>query len=362
MPIGIDGYFCTMLDYIVVGIGLAGISFCETLEKGGKTFKVISDKSQRASQVAGGLYNPVILKRFTLAWKAKQQMELAMPFYQNLERKLGVTLDHKLPVMRKFASVEEQNAWFEAADRPGLDHFLSTTIQQNNNLFVDAPFGFGLVKYTGRVDTATLVESYTAYLDQKGVLDTQSFDFSSVEHHNDHVLYKSTKARQIVFACGYGLKNDPFFGYLPLNGTKGELLTIKAPCLKEDNVIKSSVFTIPLGNDLYSVGATYKWKDKTNEPTEESKNELVAKLKTFLKCDFEIVGHVAGIRPTVVDRRPLVGQHPEHKNLYVLNGFGSRGVLIAPYASNQLYQAIETGAAIDPEMDIRRFTEKYYFS
>ena len=84
------------------------------------------------------------------------------------------------------------------------------------------------------------------------------------------------------------------------------------------------------------------------------------KLKTFLECDFKVDGHVAGIRPTVVDRRPLVGGHPEHQNMYVLNGFGSRGVLIGPYASKQLFDHIESKTDLDPEMDIQRFTKKYY--
>jgi len=349
-----------MYDYLVVGLGLAGISFCEVLEREGKSFKVVSDASQQASQVAGGLYNPVILKRFTLAWKAKEQMELAQPFYAQLEQKLGVQLDFKVPVLRRFASIEEQNTWFEAADKPGLDHFLSTTIIPNQNNALDAPHGFGVVNYTGRIDTGTLVEAYTAYLDQKGALKRESFDFSALKIEEAKVSYKTMEAKQIIFACGYGLQDNPFFNYLPLNGTKGELLTIKAPAYKESRVIKSSVFTIPLGGDLYRVGATYKWKDKTNEPTEASKNELLDKLTTFLKCDFEVMDHVAGIRPTVVDRRPLVGQHPKHKKLYVLNGFGSRGVLIAPYASPQLYQAIEHQKQIDPEMDIQRFTKKYY--
>ena len=88
---------------------MAGISFCEVLEKEGKTFTVITDESQRASQVAGGLYNPIILKRFTMAWKAKHQLEMAKPFYRDLEEKLGVKLDYELPVLRKFASIEEQN-------------------------------------------------------------------------------------------------------------------------------------------------------------------------------------------------------------------------------------------------------------
>lgn len=349
-----------MVDYIVVGLGLAGISFCEVLEKEGKSFRVVSDSSQQASQVAGGLYNPVILKRFTLAWKAKEQMELAQPFYANLEQKLGKTLDYKVPILRRFASIEEQNAWFEASDKLGLDHFLSTTLIPNNNSNIDAPFGFGEVKYTGRIDTAKLVESYRDYLDRKGILEQESFDFSCFEQQDGHISYKSIQAKQIVFSCGYGLKNNPFFNYLPLNGTKGELLTIKAPDYKEENVIKSSVFSIPLGGDLYRIGATYKWKDKTNEPTEESKMELLDKLKALLKCDFEVVEHVAGIRPTVVDRRPLVGQHPEHKNLYVLNGFGSRGVLIAPYASRQLINYIERKDALDPEINIQRFTKKHY--
>ncbi|GLU43706.1 FAD-binding oxidoreductase [Allomuricauda sp. NBRC 101325] len=349
-----------MVDYIVVGLGLAGISFCETLEKNGKSFKVITDRSQQASQVAGGLYNPVILKRFTLAWNAQQQLEKAKPFYKHLEAKLGVDLDHELPVLRKFASIEEQNNWFEAADRPGLEQFLSTKIQPNHNSNIEAPFGFGEVKYSGRIDTGTLVNVYKNYLEQKGQFQEESFDFTALEIKENSVVYKTIEAKNIVFACGFGLKQSPFFGYLPLNGTKGELLVIKAPEFKEQNVIKSGAFTIPMENDTYLVGATYKWKDKTNVPTEESKNELLDKLKTFLKCDFEVIDHVAGIRPTVVDRRPLVGQHPKYSNLYVLNGFGSRGVMIAPYASEQLYNFIENGIALDKEIDINRFTKKYY--
>lgn len=349
-----------MLDYIVVGLGLAGISFCEVLEKEGKTFKVINDESQQASQVAGGLYNPVILKRFTMAWKAKQQLLGAKPFYQSLEEKLGTKLDYELPVLRKFASIEEQNLWFEAADRPDLDYFLSTKLLPNSNPAIDAPHGFGQVKYTGRIDTGALVRSYKSYLQRADSLLEESLDFDELSISSEQVAYKSITAKKIVFACGYGLKQNPYFRYLPLNGTKGELLVIHAPDYKEANVIKSSVFTIPMENDKYLVGATYKWKDKTNEPTEASKNELLNKLQTFLKCDFEVVNHVAGIRPTVADRRPLVGRHPKHQNLYVLNGFGSRGVLIGPYASKQLFDYIENESELDPEMNIQRFTKKYF--
>ncbi len=349
-----------MKDYLVVGLGLAGISFCETLEVHGKSFQLISDRSQQASRVAGGMYNAVILKRFTLAWKAREQLELALPFYQALEHKLGVVLDHRIPVLRRFNSTQEQNAWFEAMDRPGLDWFLSPDIVSNSNPKIDAPFGFGEVFHTGKIDTGLLVKTYGHYLEERGHLTWESFDFSALKLFDGYLEYKGNRYRNLVMACGYGLKEDPYFGYLPLNGTKGELLTIKASNLREEHIIKGSVFIIPLGDALYQVGSTYKWKDKDNMPTKASKAELLEKLDGFLKCKYRVVDHKAGVRPTVVDRKPLVGRHPLHKNLYVLNGMGSRGVLIAPYAAKQLFGYIEQGIPMDKGIDIERFAEKYY--
>lgn len=348
-------YFCGMMDFLVVGMGLAGISFCEVLENNQRSFKVISDRSQTSSVVAGGLYNPVTLKRFTLAWKAGEQLEMALPFYRQLEKKLKTELLHDLPVLRKFVSVEEQNLWFEAADKLGLRAFLSPEVILGHNENIEAPFGYGKVLGTGRMDTATLLTGYGQYLLGKNLLVQGTFDHKELKIHGSYVEYGNLVARNLVFATGFGLKDNPYFNYLPLNGTKGELLTIRAPRLKESMVIKSSVFIIPLGEDLYRVGATYNRDDKTNTPTEASRSELLRKLDTFLKCPYEVVDHVAGIRPTVKDRRPLVGRHPQYGNLYVLNGLGSRGVIIAPMAAHQLYGYIVNNTPIDREMDISRF-------
>ena len=61
------------------------------------------------------------------------------------------------------------------------------------------------------------------------------------------------------------------------------------------------------------------------------------------------------IRPTIKDRRPLVGTHPIHPNLAVLNGLGTRGVMIAPTAAKQLYNYLENGVDVDKEYSILRF-------
>ena len=72
------------VDYIIVGLGLAGLAFVEELIAAKKTFLVFEDDSQTSSLVASGVYNPVILKRYTHVWNAKEQLKIALPFYQNL--------------------------------------------------------------------------------------------------------------------------------------------------------------------------------------------------------------------------------------------------------------------------------------
>ena len=140
-----------------------------------------------------------------------------------------------------------------------------------------------------------------------------------------------------------------------MNEAKGELLTIHAPDLNVDFLIKAAVFVLPLGNDLYKVGATFNWKDKTSLTTEEGKKELLEKLETFIKCPYTIVSQSAGIRPTVKDRRPLLGIHPNYKQLVLLNGLGTRGVMIAPTAARDLYKYLIEGIPLDKEVDIARY-------
>lgn len=348
-----------MVDYIVVGLGLAGIAFCEELEAAGKTFIVFEDNSQQSSTVAGGLYNPVILKRFTPVWNADAQLEVALPFYEALEEKLQTQFDEKLAVLRRFAAIEEQNMWFEASDKPKLSRYIDTSLIANDNKAVDAPFSLGKVNETGRVFTKRLLKAYREYLTTQQKLRSERFRYEKLDSIHDGVRYKDIQATCIVFCEGFGIKQNPYFSYLPLNGTKGELLYIKAPDLKIEYVLKSSVFIIPQGNNIYTVGATYDWTDKTNLPTEKAKKELEEKLAKLITCDYEIINQVAGIRPTVIDRRPLVGTHPTHPQLAVLNGLGTRGVMIGPTVAKQLYNYLAHQEELPNEINIDRFKEHF---
>lgn len=347
-----------MIDFIIVGNGLAGISFAEIALQNNKSIFVFDNNSQPSSRVAGGLYNPVVLKRFSEVWKAKEQIDFAFPLYHNIQSKLNVVFDFELPILRKLFSVEEQNNWFHAADKPNLAPFLDAKLVTSFYSSIDSPFHYGKVNHTGYLEISILIETYTNFLKSINCFSGDTFNYDEIEFLEGGIKYKNIKAKHIIFAEGFGLHANPYFNDLPLDGTKGELLIIKAPNLKLDVVIKSSVFILPIGNDLYKVGATYDWIDKTNTPTQAGKDELIEKLSELISCDFEIVKHFAGVRPTVKDRRPLVGTHPIHSQLHVLNGLGTRGVMLGPYLANQLFQHIENNIPLEKEIDITRCYKK----
>ncbi|SDR67734.1 Glycine/D-amino acid oxidase [Polaribacter sp. KT25b] len=343
------------VDYIIVGLGLAGLAFAEELLAAKKTFIVFEDDSQTSSLVAGGVYNPVILKRFTPVWNAKEQLAVALPFYQQLEKKLNIKFDEKFLIKKIFKSIEDQNNWFAALDKPLLSPYLDPKIDHQKREGIIADFGCGNVREAGRIDTKKVVEVYRDYLKKEEKIQFEKFEHQQIKFRENHLEYKDIATDRIVFCEGFGMSKNLFFNYLPLKEVKGELITIHAPDLEINFLIKSTVFILPLGNDLYKVGATFNWRDKTSNPSEEGKAELVEKLKKVITVPYKIVEQTAGIRPTVRDRRPLVGVNPAYNNLAILNGLGTRGVMIAPTVAKQLFNHLEKGEELDLDIDIKRF-------
>src|SRR5690606_14158882 len=114
---------------------------------------------------------------------------------------------------------------------------------------------------------------------------------------------------------------------------------------------------LPAKSTLFPYTTLFR-SDKTDVITEEAKNELLEGLEGLIDCPYEVIEHFAGIRPTVKDRRPLVGPHYKYKNIYLLNGLGTRGVLLGPYLSEKLLLHIEEGLPLDKNIDVSRYYKK----
>ncbi|HET8803699.1 MAG TPA: FAD-dependent oxidoreductase, partial [Aequorivita sp.] len=198
-------------DYIIVGLGIAGISFCEQLQKHGKTFLVIDNGEEGSTAKSGGVFNPTVLKRFTAAWNAAAFYPVAVCFYQQLSEKLQQNIFSEILILRIFKSVEEQNNWTVASDKLELRNFLSSKFFKNTNSNVQAPFGFGEVLGTAQIHTYNLLSGYRDYLISQNAMLTEHFQYEVIQQKENRVLYKNFSAKKIIFAEGSKAIDNPFF-------------------------------------------------------------------------------------------------------------------------------------------------------
>ncbi len=102
-------------------------------------------------------------------------------------------------------------------------------------------------------------------------------------------------------------------------------------------ILNRGVYAVPANQKgEWRVGSTYTFTDKVEGITNLAREELMLKLNELVSFPFKTVGQEWGIRPTTHDRRPILGSHPEHKTLHILNGMGPKGVSLAPYFSGIL--------------------------
>ena len=344
------------VDYIVVGLGIAGIAICEQLQRHGKSF-VVFDAGSGATAKSGGILNPTVLKRFTAVWKAQEFYEAAIPFYKKLSEKLNFTVFEETSILRIFKSVEEQNDWAVASDKNELKNFLSSEFIRNENPSINAPLGYGKVTGTGHISVEKLIGNYRKLLVSNENLISEKFEYDRLQQ-KERLHYDDFSADKIIFTEGIAATQNPFFPKHTLIENKGEYVIIKAENLKANQLLKGPLYVIPLGNDEYKVGATYSRNEGDSETTAAAREEIISKLKTFIKCDFEVIGQTAGIRPTTRDRRPLLGDISEYPNIFHLNGLGSRGFLMAPLLAEILIDYTENAKAVPTEIDINRFYKR----
>lgn len=344
-----------MYEYLIIGQGVAGSCFALKLLKEGKTFLLLDANQNKASSVAVGIYNPVVLKRFSLIWNAEEQLRLMHKYFSEFEDLLGEKFIEKIPTYRILKNEDEIKTWNKKSAMPRLMPFLSDEIQNTENQKINSPFGYAEVRQTGRVELGKCISKFAEYLIKKKIYRNESFDYSELNIQEDKVIYKDIQAQKIVFCEGFNVLNNPYFNYLPVIGVKGEVLEIETESEIPKAIWKAHNFLMPESGKTCLTASTYDREDLTYEPTEKGRVEMKQHLEEIYTGNYKITGQKAGIRPTIVDRRPILGNHPNYQNLYILNGMGTRGTLLGPQMTEFLYNFIEKEKPIDREADIRRF-------
>ena len=344
------------VDTIIVGMGIAGVCFAEKLVQNKKSFYVIDNKKTGSSKIAAGIFNPTVLKRYNMTWNGEQFHKNAIIFFKKIENKYKKKIIFNHDILKIFSSISDQNNWIVASKKPLLKAFLDSKIYTKKIKGIKTEFGYGVVNKCGRISTLNMINGFKNKFKNNFLY--EDFDFKKLSSHKKNIVYNNIVSENIVFCEGYGITNNPFFKNLPITGSKGEFLIVKISNFNLNKIIKrSSIFIMPLENEHYWVGATYDNLDKKNKPTQLKKEWLIEKLESIITLPYKIIDHKASMRPTTIDRRPMIGFHPDYKNIYLLNGLGSRGILLAPTLSFWLYNYIYYGLPFPEEVDLNRFKE-----
>jgi glycine/D-amino acid oxidase-like deaminating enzyme len=346
-------------DFIIVGQGIAGSVLALSLLKANYSVLVIDDPGlSSCSRVAAGIWNPVVFKRLTKSWLADDVVPELQAFYTDASKLLGVKLIRERVIIKPFTEQQEKNLWIKKAQSdnrfldPDTYHHLHITEQ-------DTLADYSNVLQAGNLEVKLFLEKTREYLLQNGSYLIEAFDHKLLQRNAPAILYKNASAEHIIFCEGHLLSKNPDFAYIPLKPAKGEVLTIRCEAMLLNNdILNKGIFILPLGDHTYKVGATYDWEDLSDTPTEAAKQTLIGKLKAVISVPFEVVAHEAGVRPAVIDRRPVVGTHPVYDNHHLFNGFGTKAVMLAPYFAKAFVASFRDGKPLDPEVDPNRFYKK----
>ncbi len=356
-----------MLDYLIIGQGIAGTALAETLLNHQKKVLVVNDEAGFcSSQVAAGIFNPLTGKKLHKTWLADDLFPFLEKFYTDLEVKLNTKFFHKKAIYRPFRSIEEQNEWLLRANLIEYSTYLDKN--PDNHIYesyIKNPFGGIATKQAGYVDLPTLLRAFRDFLTEKNAYINTNFLYEDVIFEADKVIWKEFSAKKIIFCEGVNATKNPFLKHLPFAPVKGEILEIK---LLQDNnkninyspnIINLGVSLVPIQKNnqednqekTIRVASTYSWQPLDWEISTKATQELTEKATQILSVPFEIVGQVAGVRPATKNRRPIVGLHHENALIGVFNGLGSKGVSLAPYLAHCFYEFLEENIPLPNEIN-----------
>ena len=342
------------VDYIIVGQGIAGSMVAHfLLEKNKKVFVIDQSCPNSASNIASGVVNPITGRRIVKTWMIDDILPFVKVIYRQIENKLNASFFFEQEIYKLFTSKDDVSIWCKKKNDRDYSEYLGDIIDLNEKKIL-TPFGAGIIRKGCWMDVPGFIKTYRNYLFKNNYLLEEKFEIHNLLI-SDTISYKNIIADKIIFCEGYKAHLNPFFSFIPFSFAKGEYISIHSKDLQSSKILNKNIYIIPKGNDIYNVGSTFSWDDLEETITETGKAEICQKLEKIISCPYTIIEEKAGIRPTIIDRRPVIGVHPNHPNLYIFNGLGTKGVSLAPYFANHFVSHLINNEMILDEISVSRF-------
>jgi glycine/D-amino acid oxidase-like deaminating enzyme len=348
------------IDFLIVGAGIAGTTLALELHQRGKSIAVIDEPNPNSSsRVAAGILNPVVPKGITTTWKIDALFPAVFNYYQRWE----VLLDGRFIESRNFITLhkttDEYNQWQKRYNHPNMQPWIEPTmvphwLPENLN------HGASNTLKAGRLNVKLFLELAKDYLINQGIRwFSEPINVNSTvnKSHFDNLRLNEIEYDSIVFCQGVNGSENPLFPNLFYDPTAGDILTVSIPGLPNDCMLKRGLWLVPTENNTWLIGSNFIKGNNAHSPQIEDAEQLLSQIRSWIPFPIELIAHKRGIRPTVQNRRPYLGQSPlpGMSNCYIFNGLGSKGGSLCSWLAPMLADHLCFKKPLDPEVDIRRF-------
>ena len=113
----------------------------------------------------------------------------------------------------------------------------------------------------------------------------ERFQMDQLQLTAQGVSYKGQEAGHLVFCEGFQVVQNPYFKWLPVKPTKGEVLEVQTENFNPECIYNKAVYVVPVGAGRLLVGATYDWRQPDEQPSAEGRQELAARFRPTVAGD-----------------------------------------------------------------------------
>ena len=343
------------VDFLLVGQGIAGTFLSYFLQEAGYQVIVIDQFNPHSStQVASGVINPVTGRQVVTTWLADEVLPFAWDAYQRMGAAIGQTVIEQSNILAFPPSeqmlqgyqqkLQEANAYVR-----NTEDVYQTYFHYRHGVIEIAPAYL--------IDLHVLLQGWRDYLRRTNSLIEESFDESGLQISDDAISYDgSITANHIIYCNGVNAYQSAYWQNLPHSMNKGEALIAAIPDLPPHRIYKFGITTlVPWDDGQWWVGSSYENRFTDDQPSAVFRQRKEAELQQILKLPYQIVDHIASIRPATVERRPFVGMHPQHTRVGIFGGMGTKGCSLSPYFAKAFADYFQHQQPIHPAADVQRF-------
>ncbi len=345
------------VEYAIIGAGICGCSVAHFLS--GNNILLIDKNGicEGASASAGAFLSPIVGKTNKIKLLVDEALPFSVDFYKSL--KLESFIQNGL---LKLPRDENDILKFDEYEK-----FIKFNYSKK-----DDGFFFEIGAIVSPKEVCLRLSQNVNFLKK---------EVKNIKYIDDYWLIDNEiKAKNLILTIGFEEILD--LEYIKLRPVFGQKIDIKTTTKIPYNIHKNLSISTTKNNNLVSIGATHERFKTDGKVNKEVSLKLIKEAKEMFNfSNEEIISEFCGVRAGSIDFMPIVGEvinasetlnkYPyikngvrikdfiNYKNLYILNGVGGRGFVLAPFLGKILSEFLIDKKEIHNDLNSIRLFYKW---